>query len=100
VRQGHRVLEAGSAEEALAVARVASETIDLLLTDIVMPRMNGLELARELRISRPAIRTLFMSGYTDSNVVGQDMIEANMPFLQKPFAAAELYRKVQEVLGA
>ena len=100
VRQGHRVLEAGSAEEALAVARVASETIDLLLTDIVMPRINGLELARELRILRPAMRTLFMSGYTDSNVVGQDMIEANMPFLQKPFAAAELYRKVQEVLGA
>jgi len=100
VRQGHRVLEAGSPEEALAVARVASEPIDLLLTDIVMPRMNGLELARELRILRPAIRTLFMSGYTDSNVVGQDLIEANMPFLQKPFAAAELYRKVQEVLGA
>jgi len=99
VRRGHRVLHAGSAADALALAQDASEAIDLLLTDIVMPRMNGLELAKEIRALRPGILVLFMSGYTDSNVVSQGMIDADAPFIQKPFTAAALYRKVEEVLG-
>jgi len=98
-RWGHRVLHAGSAADALALAQDASEAIDLLLTDIVMPRMNGLELAKEIRALRPGILVLFMSGYTDSNVVSQGMIDADAPFIQKPFTAAALYRKVEEVLG-
>ena len=98
-RQGHRILNAGSAADALALARDTSEPIDLLLTDIVMPQMSGLELAKEIRALRPGIRVLFMSGYTGNNVVSQGIIDADTPFIQKPFTAAALDRKVQEVLG-
>jgi len=98
-RQGHRILHAGAGEEALVLARDASQAIDLLLSDIVMPRMNGLELAKEVRALRPGIRILFMSGYTDNAVVRQGMIDADTPFIQKPFTAAALYSKIQEVMG-
>jgi signal transduction histidine kinase len=98
-RQGYRILDAGSAVEALTLARDTAVPIDLLLTDIVMPEMNGLELAKEIMAARPGIKVLFMSGYTDSAVVKQGILTAEMPFIKKPFTSASLHSKVREVLG-
>jgi DNA-binding NtrC family response regulator len=98
-RQGYRILDAGSAVEALTLARDTAVPIDLLLTDIVMPQMNGLELAKEIMAARPGIKVLFMSGYTDSAVVKQGILTAEMPFIKKPFTSASLHSKVREVLG-
>jgi signal transduction histidine kinase/CheY-like chemotaxis protein len=99
VREGYRVLDYASATEALQTVRERSESIDLLLTDMVMPQMSGLDLAREVRGARPRIQVLFMSGYTDASVTGQGLITADTPFLQKPFTAAALRTKVRELLG-
>ena len=83
----------------MALARDIAEPIDLLLTDIVMPQMSGVDLAQQMRAARPGIKTLFISGYTDSAVVTQGILTAEMPFIQTPFTSAALHRKVQEVLG-
>jgi signal transduction histidine kinase/CheY-like chemotaxis protein len=99
-RRGYRILDASSAADALALARDTAKPIDLLLTDIVMPQANGWELATEIRAVRPGIKVLFMSGYTDSVVVKQGILRAEMPFIQKPFTAAALHNKVREVLGS
>ncbi len=98
-RQGYRILDAGSAADALALAGEMEAPIDLLLTDIVMPQMNGLELAEKIGTVRPGIKILFMSGYTDSAIVTHRILTSDTPFIQKPFAASALYSKVREVLG-
>ena len=72
--------------------------LDLLLTDVVMPRMSGTDLARHVQTARPGVRVLYMSGYTDSGVIDQGMLTADTPFIQKPFTSATLSRKVREVL--
>ena len=97
-RQGHRILHAACGEDALALARDTPENIDLLLTDVVMPHMSGLDLAKEMRTVRPGIRIIFMSGYTGS-VVGQGLIDGGAPFIQKPFTAAALQRKIRETMA-
>jgi DNA-binding response OmpR family regulator len=68
------------------------------MTDVVMPGMSGRELAERLRASRPEIRILYMSGYTDDAVVLHGVLAEDMAFLQKPFTAAELAGRVREVL--
>jgi signal transduction histidine kinase/CheY-like chemotaxis protein len=98
VRLGYRVLEAESADEALNILSDEEGPLDLLLTDIVMPGMNGIELARRVRSIRPGVRVLFMSGYTDNAVTEQGILGAGAPFLQKPFTSAILARMVREVL--
>ena len=98
-RLGYRVLEAESADEALSIASKYEGPLDLLLTDLVMPRMSGTDLARQMQTARPGIRVLYMSGYTDNGVIGQGMLTADTPFIQKPFTSATLSRKVREVLG-
>jgi signal transduction histidine kinase/CheY-like chemotaxis protein len=98
VRLGYRVLQAESAAEALRIASGHEGPLDLLLTDVVMPRMNGTELARHVQIARPGMRVLYMSGYTDSGVIDQGMLAAGTPFIQKPFTSAMLNGKVREVL--
>jgi nitrogen-specific signal transduction histidine kinase/CheY-like chemotaxis protein len=97
-REGYRVLEAASGAEALRLLGEQSAGIDLLLTDIVMPQMSGLDLAREVQAAHPEIKVLFMSGYTDTSVTSQGMITADTPFIQKPFTARALRTKVQEAL--
>jgi CheY-like chemotaxis protein len=72
--------------------------IDLVLTDIVMPQMNGVELARRLSAILPSARMLFMSGYTGDAIAKHGMLEPGIAFLQKPFRPADLARKVREVL--
>jgi len=96
-RQGYRVIECQSPEEALEVAS-GGGAIDLLLTDIVMPGINGFDLAQRVRAVRPAIRTLYMSGYADSQTSGGWVIDPDVPFLAKPFTAQTLSEKVREAL--
>jgi signal transduction histidine kinase len=97
-RQGYRVLEFAAPTAALQYLREQSLAIDLLLTDIVMPQMSGLELAREVKASHMRIKVLFMSGYTDSTVTGLEMVTLDTPFIQKPFTVTALLDKVREAL--
>jgi len=99
-RQGYRVLEAQDAAAARRICEGHAGTIDLLLTDVVMPRMNGRELAEALLGQRPAMRVLYMSGYTDDAVVLQGILHDGANFLEKPFRPDSLARKVREVLEA
>ncbi len=99
-RQGYRVLESASADEALAIAIDHVSPIQLLITDVVMPGASGRELARRLANLRPEIRVLYVSGYTDDAIVHHGMLEPGLAFLQKPFTPSALARKVREVLDA
>lgn len=98
-RAGYHVLEARSPAEAIAISDHA-EVIDLLLTDVIMPKISGRELAERITIKRPAIKTLFMSGYTDDAIVLHGVLEAGVFFLQKPFTPDSLVHKVRDVLDA
>jgi CheY-like chemotaxis protein len=95
---GYAVLEATDAGEALSVCERHTGPIHLLLTDVVLPRDSGRELARQLTPKRPETKVLFMSGYTDDAIVHQGVLDDDAPFLQKPFTANGLARKVREVL--
>ena len=97
---GYTVLEAESAEQALAVAGARQGPIHLLVADVVMPGASGRELARRLAQSRPETRVLYVSGYTDDAIVHHGMLDPGLKFLQKPFTPAALARKVREVLDA
>jgi len=97
-KHGYRVLEAPSPEEALDLAR-QNGPIHLLLTDVIMPRMNGFDLARTLREERPDTRVLYMSGYTDNRVGATWELGSDTPFVQKPFTATVLAQKVREALA-
>ena len=96
-RHGYRVLEAANGEDALAICREHSRAIDLLITDMVMPKMNGRELARRLVEERPGMPVLFMSGYLD-NRFDSMAGEAPPAFMQKPFAPFELTGRVRDML--
>jgi two-component system cell cycle sensor histidine kinase/response regulator CckA len=99
-RSGYKVLEAQDPADALALCGRFADTIHLLLTDLVMPKMNGRELAEKLSPQRPGMRVLYMSGYTHDTVVHHGALEASISFLQKPFTPDSLMWKVREVLGA
>jgi signal transduction histidine kinase/ActR/RegA family two-component response regulator len=98
--KGYRVLAARDGEEALEVAAKEPGTIHLLLSDVVMPRMNGIELAKRLRVVRPGVRVLFTSGYTGRSLEGRGVLEDADTFLEKPFTEDALARKVRAVLDA
>jgi two-component system, cell cycle sensor histidine kinase and response regulator CckA len=95
---GYTVLEAPSCDEALAMARAHQGSLDLLVTDVVMPQMSGRELAEQLTQRRPEIKVLFISGYTDDAIVRTGALESGIAFLQKPFVPDAFARKVREVL--
>ncbi len=99
-RRGYRVLAAGSAAEAMALATGHQGPLHLLLTDVVMPDMGGRQLAEALTARRPGLKVLFMSGYTDDTVLRDGLASADRSFLQKPFSVAALGRRVREVLDA
>jgi two-component system, cell cycle sensor histidine kinase and response regulator CckA len=74
--------------------------VDLVLTDVVMPVLNGRELGELLAVERPGLPVLFMSGYTDDDVIRRGLLRPGSPFIQKPFLPAALARKVREELDS
>ncbi len=96
--KGYKVLSAASPAEAIAVSRRHEAPIDLLLTDVIMPGMNGRELARILAETRPRMKVLYMSGYTDAAISQQGILAPGTAFLSKPFTPDVLARKVREVI--
>jgi two-component system, cell cycle sensor histidine kinase and response regulator CckA len=96
---GYRVLEAADPVEALALFERASAPVDLIITDVVMPKMNGVELIRRLRERSNSLRALCMSGYTEDETARSGLQELRVPMLQKPFTPESLRRKVREALA-
>ena len=98
MESGYRVLEAGHGEEALRICEERGASIDLLVTDVVMPKMSGKEVADRLVSEDPGMKVLYMSGYTDDAIVRHGVLEAGVAFIEKPFMPEDLSRKVREVL--
>jgi len=96
-QSGYRCIDARDGEEALRLIEDATDPIDLVLTDVMMPRMGGAELARRLSYLRPGLRIIFMSGYSDDPVV-RTMERSPSLFLPKPFTAGALMQKVRHTL--
>jgi CheY-like chemotaxis protein len=99
-RQGYQVIEAADGKTALQVGARHEGDIHLLLTDIVMPDINGLELLTQLRQSRPGLRALLMSGYTEDIIARHGTMEEGMEFIHKPFTIGSLSSTVRRVLDA
>lgn len=97
-RESYQVLEAASAADALALSERHSSRIDLLVTDVVMPGMQGPELAAELRAARPGLAVLFVSGYTERLIVADSTSDDGVAFLQKPIVPEALTKRVREML--
>ncbi|MCK5156197.1 MAG: response regulator, partial [Spirochaetales bacterium] len=95
---GYTVLLAAEPAAGLVQADTYQDTIHLLLTDVIMPRMNGSELYNQLSIIRPDIKVLYMSGYTDNKISQKGILKKDAAFLQKPFSISDLLKKVRTVL--
>jgi CheY-like chemotaxis protein len=99
-RHGYKVLEAVNGAEALSIMENPEGSVDLLLTDVIMPGMSGPELAERLATRRPDLRVLYTSGYTDDTVVRHGVLDAGMAFIQKPFTPSGLLGKIRGLLDA
>jgi PAS domain S-box-containing protein len=97
---GYAVLVARNGEEALSISKRRKEPIHLMVTDVVMPQMNGRELAKRITQLRSGIRVLYISGYSDDFVAHRQALDSRTAFLQKPFTSEALARKVRQVLDA
>jgi two-component system cell cycle sensor histidine kinase/response regulator CckA len=97
---GYKVLVADSGEAALAIWADYPGNIDVLLTDVIMPRMSGGDLAHKLRNANPKLKILFMSGYTDDMIASHGILAGETQLIQKPFTAEALGRKLRSVLDA
>jgi CheY-like chemotaxis protein len=96
--RGYKVLEAADAADALQIGRNYEGPIDLLVTDVVMPGMNGPKLSSELMRIRPGLRVLYISGYTENAVAHHGVLKTGVEYLAKPFSPGELAHKVREVI--
>jgi two-component system, cell cycle sensor histidine kinase and response regulator CckA len=97
-RFGYEVLSASRGGEAVDIASTFNGSIELLLTDIMMPGMNGVEVAGAVSRLRPGILVFFMSGYADQDLVRQGLLEPGTHFLQKPFTPQELADRIRTIL--
>ena len=98
-RRGYNILAAGDGEEALRIIETYQGAIHLLITDVIMPRVGGKELAGRMASIRPETRVLYTSGYADPAFLAK-MLEPGVAYLQKPYPLEELVRKVTDVLAA
>ena len=98
VDAGYKVIPARSGQEALELMRTRIRSVDIILTDVVMPEMGGRELVDHLRELAPDISAVYMSGYTDDDILRRGMLDPSMEFLQKPFTAAALTMLLRKVL--
>jgi PAS domain S-box-containing protein len=98
-KKGYHVLCASDGEAAIDVATKHAGTIDLLLTDVVLPGLNGREVAERMRTARPDLRVLYMSGYTDDAILRRGVLTQRSSLIQKPFNAADLTSRVSELLA-
>jgi DNA-binding NtrC family response regulator len=96
--RGYTVMEAKDGQEALAVAANHRNIIDLVVTDVVMPRVSGGQLAKDLLALRPESRVLFVSGYAGQTILDHKVVDVENNFLQKPFTLRQLVSKVRSVL--
>ena len=99
-RRGYDVLEAESGDEAIEVAGLHEGPVHLLLTDVVMPGMSGRDVAERLVATRPELRVLFMSGYTQETIDPHGVLAPGIEFIQKPFVLNSLLRRVRKVLSS
>jgi signal transduction histidine kinase/ActR/RegA family two-component response regulator len=97
---GYSVIPASNGREAVELAAKHNGSIDMLLSDVVMPEMNGIELWERLRMERPALPALFLSGWASDAVVRHGILDGQVPFLQKPFSSHQLGTKIREILDA
>ena len=95
---GYKVLKAGNGAEGLEVARRYPEPIHLLLTDVVMPKMKGPEMAQQIKHSRPDVKVLYISGYHDENMTAGALLDENAAFLEKPYTREVLTHKLRDLL--
>jgi CheY-like chemotaxis protein len=98
VEQGYKVLDASNGLEAISVCQSYSDPIDLIITDMVMPKMGGMALTENLKTLRPGIKVLYISGYTDDLAEQQRLANTGVAFLQKPFTPSALACKIRDVL--
>ena len=98
IQQGFHVIEASDGAEALEVASVYAQPIDLLLTDVIMPKVNGLLLAQQMLQERPGVRVLYMSGYVERSLLMAKHPESIL--LQKPFTPQTLIEAVRQVFAS
>jgi DNA-binding NtrC family response regulator len=95
---GYRVLEAANSDDAQRLFAEHGDSIDLVVTDVIMPGCGGPELLRRLQVQSPALKVLYMSGYTEQSAVQKEEIDRGLPFVQKPFTAVEFVRQVRAAL--
>jgi DNA-binding NtrC family response regulator len=100
IREGYKVLEAKDGAEALHLWDRYSGTIDVVVTDVVMPNMSGKQLVERLRLLKPDLKVIYMSGYASNVLAAGNNFGSNATFLQKPFRPVELSNTVREILGS
>lgn len=97
--QGYSVLAANTPADAIRLAGERGGALDLMITDVVMPEMNGRDLAKKLQELHPQLKCLYMSGYTANVIAHHGVLDEEIHFIQKPFSLPDLAGKVREVLG-